>query len=279
MIRLANHNRAGKNGTEIPATTSRAAQSESAPSCDTGLKSYLNKLLDPIAEAPPESMPRPAVEESVKVEPMVESQPRVATHHGRRTVPESEKESKPRWQAANDAPPEPPAKTAALPKPSCRGRRPRKRTEADRQKLMMALIPVLAIMLIVVLRNPLGKRPAVKAAGAAPKTFHRPVVPAAEIAWEIPGPFEPGGRDPMQWTPAPVAAARDAPQPAAGPAEDSVELVVMGILYSEDRPSAIVNTQVVYAGQQVSGVTVSKIDRDAVQFERNGRKWKQGVNP
>ncbi len=279
MIRLANHSRAGNNGTEIPGATSRTARNEREWSGDTALKSYLSKLLDPTEEALSEPTLQPVAKEVVEAAPTTEPQLHIGAHHGRRSTAENEKESRPHWQTADKAPAETPAQTSALPKPTRRCRPPRKRTEGDRQKLMMALIPVLAILLIVVLRNPLGKRPAVKTAGAAPKTFNRPVGPAAEIAWEIPAPFELGGRDPMQWTPTPMGTAQNAPRSAASPAEDSVELIVMGILYSEDRPSAIVNTQLVHEGQQVFGVAVNKIDRDGVQFERNGRKWKQGVNP
>jgi hypothetical protein len=49
-------------------------------------------------------------------------------------------------------------------------------------------------------------------------------------------------------------------------------------LHSADKPAAIVDTQVVHEGQRVSGATVEKIDRDGVQFERNGRRWKQTIN-
>ncbi len=80
----------------------------------------------------------------------------------------------------------------------------------------------------------------------------------------------------------PVTPPPAAPQSPAAPtpaAETAVELTVTGILYSDDKPAAIVDTQVVHEGQQVSGTTVEKIDRDGVRFERNGRRWKQTVNP
>jgi hypothetical protein len=54
---------------------------------------------------------------------------------------------------------------------------------------------------------------------------------------------------------------------------------VTGILYSTDRPSALVNTQIVHEGQQIAGIAVEKIDSDGIQFERDGQRWKQGLNP
>ncbi len=276
MTGRARQDKAKENGPKIPDATSRVARREPEPSPDTPLKSYLSKLLDLTAEAPPEPMPRSAVEESVAV--TAEPQPCAATHPRRYNTAESERESRPRWQTADDTPPETRARTGAMPRTTLRCRLPRKRAAGDRQKLMMALIPVLAIVLIAVWRNPLSTRPALKAAGASPRTFDRPMVPAVEIPWAIPGRFELEGRDPMQWPPPSAGVQNDEPPAVADTPENSGELVVTGILYSEDRPSAIVNTQLVHEGQQISGATVDKIESDGVQFERNGRKWKQGVN-
>ena len=151
-----------------------------------------------------------------------------------------------------------------------------KRT-GGRQKLMTAVIPVLVILMVAVLRHPLGARPTVKAVGGQPSETARTVVTDVPIAWEIPSPYEPSGRDPMKGTRSPVVAV-ERTGTAVVPTEPPVELVVTGILYSLDNPAAIVDTQVVHEGQQISGATVEKIDKDGVQFERNGRRWKQTVN-
>ena len=47
----------------------------------------------------------------------------------------------------------------------------------------------------------------------------------------------------------------------------SGNLVVKGILYNEDNPSAIVNNQIVYEGDKISGATIIKINKDSVEFE------------
>lgn len=50
---------------------------------------------------------------------------------------------------------------------------------------------------------------------------------------------------------------------------------VVGILYNEKGPSALINHQLVYQGDVIKGVKILKIDRDKVKFEKNGRKWTQ----
>ena len=55
------------------------------------------------------------------------------------------------------------------------------------------------------------------------------------------------------------------------------DLLVKGILYSEDNPAAIIGILIVHEGDSVYGATVVKIERDSVIFEKNGKKWQQPV--
>lgn len=200
--------------------------------------------------------------------------PVAAAHNGRRTAAATPKESKVLWQTADAA-----ARAAQAPTGVRSAYPPRTRTNGGRQKLMMALIPVLAVVLITLLKNPLGIPHAAKANATSSRASEQQGNAGVEITWEIPAPFLSGGRDPMQLTPPPARPGGRVPEAAARPTEDAGALVVTGILYSEDRPLAIINTQIVHEGQQIAGATVDKIDRDGVRFERNGRKWKQGLNP
>jgi len=141
---------------------------------------------------------------------------------------------------------------------------------------MTALIPILAVALVVLLKKPLGVRGSAQAAGRPATQAARTVVPDVQIAWTIPAPYEPGGRDPMRpIVPEVPVPNMETPVPAV---QTPIELTVTGILYSDDKPAAIVDTQVVHVGQQVSGATVEKIEVEGVHFERNGRRWKQTVN-
>jgi len=53
--------------------------------------------------------------------------------------------------------------------------------------------------------------------------------------------------------------------------------LVTGILFSDDRPAAVVGSQVLYEGDIKQGVTVVRITKTKVQFEKNGMLWTQAV--
>lgn len=55
------------------------------------------------------------------------------------------------------------------------------------------------------------------------------------------------------------------------------EGVVTGILFSDDRPAAVVGSQVLYEGDIKQGVKVVRIFKDRVQFDKNGLVWTQTV--
>lgn len=53
--------------------------------------------------------------------------------------------------------------------------------------------------------------------------------------------------------------------------------IVNGILYSEDKPSAILGNQIVHEGDILRHFNVVRIYRDKVEFERNGERWTQPI--
>jgi len=61
-------------------------------------------------------------------------------------------------------------------------------------------------------------------------------------------------------------------------AEDETgKLIVKGILYTEDNPSAVIGNKIVREGDEVLGATIIKINENSVEFEINGKKWVQKV--
>jgi hypothetical protein len=282
---------------------------ESEPYPRDPLEGYLLKLLAPTADAPRERVPHPADEapwdETPALEKLDVPAPQEPPDFGelsRAEVVERPRETRPLWQTMDTGVPElpvpaarahpaaepAPADTTAMPAPERRPlSKPQKRTAirsftkkeqtgSGRHKLVTWLIPVLVIALVVVLKHPLGARSAAKAVGGPPLRMMGPVSADVQIAWEVPSPYDLAGRDPMKGTTPPVVAVEDNGT-AAPTTEPLVELVVTGILYSPDNPAAIVDTQVVHEGEQISGATVEKIEKDGIQFERNGRRWKQTV--
>ncbi len=53
--------------------------------------------------------------------------------------------------------------------------------------------------------------------------------------------------------------------------------LVNGILYSEDKPSAVIGSQIVREGDTLRYFNVVKIYRDKVEFEKDGKRWTQSI--
>jgi len=143
-----------------------------------------------------------------------------------------------------------------------------------RQKASVALIPVLAIVLIFVVRQVFSTSPS-KIEGAAKDDTPSATAAVSEnkVVWEIPAPYPATLRDPMKLGPA----AAEKTQTEESETGQAVELIIKGILYSEDNPTAVVGKKIVHVGEKVSGATVIGIDKDSVEFEMDGKRWKQEI--
>ena len=53
--------------------------------------------------------------------------------------------------------------------------------------------------------------------------------------------------------------------------------VVTGISYAKEGSSAAIGYEIVHDGDMIDGVKVVKIHIDKVEFEKNGKRWAQGV--
>jgi len=143
---------------------------------------------------------------------------------------------------------------------------PKPGVDPKRQKAMVIVVPVLVIVLVIMLSKMLSK-PAV--ATAKSSGFGSPVAAAsnassAEINWQVPKPYPPTLRDPTIY----------GPRPSAG---ENSKLLIRGIVYSKDNPSAVIGTRIVRAGDKVAGVKVIKINQNSVEFECDGKRWTQQV--
>lgn len=136
---------------------------------------------------------------------------------------------------------------------------------STRQKKVVILAPVLFIILIFVLfrvlsppsrgiGGPGGFEPTSMAAGSNDK-----------IDWQIPDPYPTTLRDPMQFGSVTIAQS------------ETGRLIVRGIVYSEDNPTAVIGDRIVHEGDIVLDATVVRINKDSVEFELNGKKWTQKV--
>jgi hypothetical protein len=133
-----------------------------------------------------------------------------------------------------------------------------------RQKVMVILAPVLFIILIFLFIRAFST-PSQKITG--PGTSG-PVKVAAgsdsKVNWQVPNPYPTTLRDPMQFGSA-------TSQTGTG------ELIVKGIIYSKDKPSAVIGDQIVHQGDKILDVVITKINENSVEFEANSKKWMQNV--
>ena len=131
-----------------------------------------------------------------------------------------------------------------------------------RQKVMVILVPVMFVVLIFVLGRIFGT------SGAKARTT-KEFVPAVKsfdalndrVNWNKPESYPARLRDPMD------------PDSKDGEDGGRGNLVVRALLYSEDKPMAVVSEKVVGEGDVVLGATIVNINKDSVQFEMDGKRW------
>jgi hypothetical protein len=133
-----------------------------------------------------------------------------------------------------------------------------------KQKIVVILAPVLFVVLIFVFIQ-VFSAPSRKITGAGPSGRMVAVVGVDnKVDWQIPNPYPATLRDPMQFS------------SATSHAGDG-GLVVKGIIYSEDNPSAVIGDQIVHQGDKVLDVIITKINENSVEFEAGNKKWIQNV--
>jgi hypothetical protein len=141
---------------------------------------------------------------------------------------------------------------------------PKPGVDPRRQKMTIFLIPVLFVILIVVFTQ-VFKSPAKNINAAASTEAPAVVQISKEIKWQMPELYPENLRDPMKR--GSVTTARVVYN----------DIMVKGILYSQDNPAALIAEEIVHEGDQIFGATVIKINKENVRFERDGETWTQSV--
>ncbi|MHC4640201.1 MAG: hypothetical protein ACYS32_01050 [Planctomycetota bacterium] len=140
-----------------------------------------------------------------------------------------------------------------------------------RQKATVVLVPIMFIGMILAFYKVLGGGPGKVTEPKVITPSNAIAASAGTINWQIPEAYPTTLRDPMQFKTVP-------PPPDANETEPKTEDIdIKGILYSEQDPSAIIGTEIIHEGGTVSGATVVKINKDSVEFERDGERWTQKV--
>jgi hypothetical protein len=144
-----------------------------------------------------------------------------------------------------------------------------------RQKTMALVIPVLfVVLLFFVYKGGLfGTRVREAQANRLEKLSGADTTDFGDgIDWEIPALFPATLRDPLR-----SDALENVQAETEAKTGTPVRVVVNGILYSEDKASAVVGNKIVRQGDRIQGATVIRIDKDSVEFEMNGRRWTEKV--
>jgi hypothetical protein len=155
---------------------------------------------------------------------------------------------------------------------------PKPGVSPTRQKAMVIMVPILAIIMIFAFRQVLSKAPS-QTEGAG--TDDAPVVARAdtgtEIDWKIPEPIRITEKDPVKLPDESDNQNQQQNKKTAGPDNATGTIIIRDIVFSRDKPSAVIGSKIVYVGDVVNGATIVKIDRDGVEFEKNGDRWEQMV--
>ncbi len=169
---------------------------------------------------------------------------------------------------------EPVAREAAKPRKVKVVRRPPEKSKGKAIRKRIHLAAGLSILLVMVLVavsvNISGRTWFAAPAGLEGNTPCREFAFAGDVAaidWQLPRKLPEPIRDIMSPHARAVIVRR----------AQSQELVVRGILYSADQPSAIIGMQIAKVGDEIMGAMVIGITRHAVEFEKDGRKWTQNV--
>jgi len=149
--------------------------------------------------------------------------------------------------------------------------KPKPGVSTTKQKATVVMMPLLFIVLIFMLfRGGVFGTSASHTEASVEDTAPGVVTAGAntKIDWEIPAPYPTTLRDPMRLVPAATAQTET---------RKTIKLIIKGILYTEDNPSAVIGNQIVHEGETIRGVSVIKISKDSVEFEMNGKRWTQKV--
>ena len=145
-----------------------------------------------------------------------------------------------------------------------------------RQKKAAALVGILSLVFGVVMFVSLGGVGGAQAAAAEaesgdPTTQSQTAKKIAQN-WKNPNPL------PQDFRNATTPIAKSATKRQTGDsAENSGGLIVRGIVFSKNKPSAIINDQILAEGQSFNGIKLVKITKETVEFEANGERWTQTV--
>ncbi|MEN8126847.1 MAG: hypothetical protein ABFR90_03480 [Planctomycetota bacterium] len=148
------------------------------------------------------------------------------------------------------------------------------------QKKMATLVGVLCIVFAVVLFVSLGGVGKSQAMAAQNTTENQTALAQGTQKtvrdWKNPQPLPAGLRDAMITVSGQTVPAQNSSQNASQGSSFGT-LVVKGIVFSQNKPSAIINNQILSEGESIDGIMIVKITKTGVEFEADEKRWTQSV--
>jgi type II secretory pathway component PulC len=153
-----------------------------------------------------------------------------------------------------------------------------------KQKKMAVLVGVLSVVFVTMSYRVLSQSTSIPATSLADSTrlINRvPDPPQQLVAWRRPPVWKNIARDLMKTSKSGRIRSKselkgsepdDSPTPAAMVNRATAGLTISGIVYSKDRPSAIINGKLTHEGDTIAGAKVIKIKRKQVVFEIDGKE-------
>lgn len=143
---------------------------------------------------------------------------------------------------------------------------PKPGVSTARQKMMIILALALFVVLISMFIRAFSapSRKMIRAGTLGPATATA-AGSNGRADWQIPEPYPTMLRDPMQFG------------SVTTQTTETGGLIVKGIVYSNDKPSAVIGNQIVHEGDKVLDVVIIKINENSVEFEANNKRWTQKV--
>jgi type II secretory pathway component PulC len=153
-----------------------------------------------------------------------------------------------------------------------------------KQKKMAALVGVLSVVFVTMSYRVLSQSTSIPATSlaASTKLINKVTEPPQQlVAWRRPPVWKNITRDLMKAGKSGRIRSKselqgsesgDSPAPVAMANLAIVSPAISGIVYSKDRPSAIINGKLIHEGDTIAGAKIIKINRKHVVFEINGKE-------
>ena len=139
-----------------------------------------------------------------------------------------------------------------------------------RQLASVILIPILCVIMIIVyikvFTSGSPKKKVVESASSQTKS----VAASGEIIWQVPEPVSENVRDPMRASSYSYSGSKDSS--SSGLFGHEGQIILRGIVYSSEKPLAIIGHQIVGEGEKIGDFSVLKINEHEVEVEKNGQR-------